>query len=130
MKNKGRFPKQGFTLIEVLVALAVVGLALPALLFLVQQQLDGVSHLRDKTTAHWVAVNKLTELRLTKRISGAVPTGRASGEQEMLGRTWYWRSASEQTSEENFYRIEIQVSLMEGADNSLYSIVGYLGVGL
>ncbi len=129
MKNNRRFSTRGFTLIEVLVALAVVGLALPALLFLVQQQMDGVSHLRNKATAHWVAVNKLTELRITKRINGVVPTKRDSGEQEMLGRTWYWWSASEQTTEENFFRIEIKVSLTEDEDNSLYSLMGYLGAG-
>ena len=54
----------GFTLVEVMVALAVVAVALPALLVTLSQQLDGLRYLEDRTHAQWVAANRLAELRL------------------------------------------------------------------
>jgi len=109
------------------VALAVIGLALPALLLLVQQQMDGASHIRNKTYAQWVAVNQLTDMRVAKRVTGQIPSGRNSGEQAMLGRTWYWHSTTEQTSEEQFYRIEMKVGLTESEQESLVSLIGFIG---
>ena len=55
---------RGFTLIEVMVALAVVAIALPALLISLYQQVDSTAYLRDKSIAHMVAANKLVELRV------------------------------------------------------------------
>ena len=49
----------GFTLVEVMVALAVVALAVPALLFTLYQQLEGTEYLRDRSMASWVAANRL-----------------------------------------------------------------------
>jgi general secretion pathway protein I len=112
----------------VLVALAIVGLAVPALLFLVKQQLDAQAHYRDKTYAQWVASNQLTEWRLDNRIKREVPAGRRSGEQDMVGRTWYWQSETGETSEPGFYKMEVKVSLDESFDNSLVTLIGYLGV--
>ena len=54
----------GFTLVEVLVALAVLAIALPALLFTIAGQISSLDYMREKSLAHWVAMNKMTELRL------------------------------------------------------------------
>jgi len=62
----------GFTLIEVMVAMAVVAVALPALLFALIQQVDGTGYLRERTLASWVAANKLSELQLIVANSVAV----------------------------------------------------------
>ena len=51
---------RGFTLVEVMVAMAIVAVALPALLFSLYQQLDGTEYLRDRTLASLVAANKLS----------------------------------------------------------------------
>lgn len=56
----------GFTLIEVLVAAAILGALLPALMLLMMQQTDYAGLLRDKTIAHWIAENKAVEMRLTR----------------------------------------------------------------
>ena len=59
MSSKIRHNKQkGFTLIEVMVALTVVAVTLPALLFLLSQQIDGTAYLRDRSVAQWVAADR------------------------------------------------------------------------
>ena len=54
----------GFTLLEVLVALVIVGLGLMAVFSQLNQTIMTASMLRDRTLAHWVAVDRITELRL------------------------------------------------------------------
>mgnify|MGYP001548877174 CR=1 FL=1 len=50
---------RAFTLVEVMVALAVVAIALPALLGALSQQVDATGYLRDKSLAQWVAANNV-----------------------------------------------------------------------
>ena len=52
----------GFTLVEVMVALAVVAVSLPALLLTLSQQLDGLRHLEDRTQAQWSRVSFVMKL--------------------------------------------------------------------
>lgn len=110
--KKYAFKSRGFTLVEVMVALAVIAIALPALLFSVMQQLDGTAYIRDKNIAQWVALNKMTELRLTNSFSGKVPASKMVGKEEMAGRDWYWTINSKrfpQKELKDMYGIEILV---------------------
>lgn len=100
----------GFTLVEVMVAMAVVAVALPALLFTLLQQLDGAEYLRNRSIASWVAANKLAELRLVLDKAGSLPTGRLQGETAMAGRDWFWWVEQQATEVPGFIRVEISVS--------------------
>jgi len=118
---------RGFTLVEVMVALMVIALALPALLKTLYQQIDGTAYLRDKSIAQWVATNKLTEGRIQLARSDRLNLGTSTGVETMAGRDWYWRSLSEATEVEDFYRLEISVAAQEGdEDTPLYRVVGFV----
>ncbi len=118
---------KGFTLIEVMVALAVVAVALPALLFTLFQQIDGTEYLRDRTIASWVASNKLTELRLMVAKEQTLSLSEASGEADMANRTWHWWLRREATEIPNFYRIEIRVAVTEAdKDRPLQTLIAFL----
>ena len=117
----------GFTLVEVMVALAVVAVALPALLVTLSQQLDGLRYLEDRTHAQWVAANRLAELRLVVGAKGSLHTGRVSRTVEMAGRSWYWWSEGVETEVPGFFRYEIVVSDQEDGEASpIHTLDGYL----
>jgi general secretion pathway protein I len=122
---------RGFTLVEVMVALAVVAIALPALLVALYQQVDSTAYLRDKTMAHAVAANKLTELRLLSRARQGLFRGNDGGVAQMGERDWYWWLQSQPTEVEQFYRVEISVALEEASrDTPLYTLVAFLSSDL
>lgn len=122
---------RGFTLIEVMVALAVVAIALPALLVALYQQIDSTAYLRDKSLAHMVAANKLTELRILSRARQSLLQGKDGGVAQMGERDWYWWLQSETTEVEQFYRVEINVALDEAArENPLYTLVAFMSADL
>ena len=57
---------RGFTLLEVLIALAIVAMSVGALLGTVTSSASNVIYLKDKTLAEWVALNRLTEIRIAQ----------------------------------------------------------------
>ncbi len=124
---KARSRDAGFTLIEVMVALTVVALALPALLFALSQQTDATGYLRDKSIAHAVGANKLAELRLLAEAQGDLMKGEDSGISQMAERDWYWWVSSTATEVAQFYRVEITVAGSEAARTTpLYTLTAFL----
>lgn len=122
---------RGFTLVEVMVALAVVAVALPALLMSLYQQVDSTAYLRDKSQAQMVAANKLTEMRLLSRARQSVLKGRDSGLASMGDREWYWWLESQPTAVDQFYRLEIRVAAGEDQrEQPLHTLVAFLSADL
>ena len=129
--NHNRVRGCGFTLVEVMVALAIVAIALPALMFTLYQQVDGTGYLRDKSQAQLVAVNKLTEIRILAKANGSLLSGRENGQAQMADRQWYWWVESTVTEVPEFYRVAISVGLEEEQpDQTLHTLVAYLSADL
>ena len=125
-----RTPRHGFTLVEVMVALVVVAIVLPALLLTLSQQLDGLRYLDDRAQAQWVAANRLAELRLVLEAKGTLQSGTTSGSEQMAGREWYWWSEGTETPLPRFFRYEIAVSdRRDGQYSPLHTLDGYLAQG-
>lgn len=116
--------ERGFTLIEVMVALAIVALALTAMAGSMNTMIDNASTMRERTYASWIAQNKIAELRL----SGALPeVGTNSGELEYGGSEWSWRTVISETGVESFMRIDVTVSLVEN-DYAIRTVTGFVGL--
>jgi general secretion pathway protein I len=118
---------RGFTLVEVMVALAIVAVALPALLLALSQQADDTAYLRDKTVAQMVAANKLAEIRLVVGSTRNLQAGRSNGVETMVGRDWHWWVETVATPVEKFFRIEIRVALdPQRQDQPLYTLTAFM----
>ena len=118
---------RGFTLVEVMVALAVVAIAVPALLVALYQQIDNTGYLRDRTLAQMVASNKLAEMRLVIAATRDLKKEKADGNLEFADREWFWRSEIAQTEVPGFFRLEVKVSDEEDEETQpLYTLVAFM----
>jgi len=121
------FPKisknLGFTLLEVMVALIVVAIGLSAVVKTATQNAENIRYLRDKTLAHWVAMNKLTELQ----VRGQWPDlGSQSDAMMMADKKWYVIVMVSDTMDLQLRRVEIAVSEKEGLSTPLVVLVGFI----
>ena len=97
---------RGFTLIEILIAVAVLAVAMSALISGMARYADNAAYLREKTVALWVAHNRLTEIDLEP----AWPSlGKSDGDAEMAGIEWRWFVAVAETPDPDVRRVEIRV---------------------
>ena len=118
--------RRGFTLIEVLIALAVVALALLGLTRTAALEVRDFDALRERTLAGWVAANVLAEAR----VSGALPsTGTSDGRIELGGRAWRWTRDVSATPDPDIRRIDIRVFAGEAKD-SVASLSGFATASL
>jgi general secretion pathway protein I len=118
----------GFTLIEVVVALLVVSLGMLGVIQAVSQTASNSGYLRDKTLAHWVGMNRLTEVRLQK---SAPSIDKSSDEVEMGGRTWKWTMDVTQTPVETIRRIDITVRPEDSPEGTkLATVTGFYGTAV
>ena len=99
-------PRRGFTLIEVLVALAIVTVGMAAVLSALTSSAHTVSYLRDKTFANWVALNQIALVR----ISGQLPApGKGDGDVDFAGRKWHWHQEVSTTQLPGMVRMDVSV---------------------
>ena len=85
----------GFTLIEVLVALAIVGIVMVAVLGSMQGVVSSSINIYDRMIAGWIAVDKVTEYRLSRQFP---KIGTESGQIEMVDEQWVYTANIEAVS--------------------------------
>jgi general secretion pathway protein I len=98
---------RGFTLIEVLVALAIVAITLAAGIRAASALTDNAARLAEVSAAQWCAENQLSELRLSKQFPGV---GDSEFSCSQLGRNYVGHLIVRPTPNPNFRRIDAQVS--------------------
>ncbi|QYZ67333.1 MAG: type II secretion system minor pseudopilin GspI [Gammaproteobacteria bacterium (ex Lamellibrachia satsuma)] len=116
--------QQGFTLLEVLVALAILAIALASVVKVSANQSLNAEHLRDKTMAHWVAMNQLTQLQISRHWPAQ---GTNTGKSEMGLREWHWQSKITNTRDDRVRQVEISVFRNSDDDASVTRLVSFIG---
>lgn len=119
MKNKG------FTLIEVMVALAIIAIALAALIKASGNHTRSAGYLKSKTLAHYVAMNEVAKLQT----ENAWPDlGTKKDDTEMAGVTWYWTRVVEKTADEsgNIRGLKFSVFQHDGREHSLAQVQAFI----
>lgn len=119
----------GFTLLEVLVALGVLAIALGAIIQSITQTTTNIGYLRDKTFAHWVAMNRVAELQSKQQWPNI---GTDEGNELLANHEWFWKvTVSEPPGPEELSqaarRVEIQVKRERNDKQSLVSIMTFIG---
>jgi len=125
VSERARRDGRGFTLIEVLVALAVAALGLAAVLSVVSNSARDAAALRERTLASWIAINHLTEVRL----SGNMPAvDRTTGDLDYAGGHWKWEQTVTQTDVPTLRRIDVRVRKDTDPDDATRAtITGFVG---
>lgn len=101
---------RGFTLIEVLVALAVIALALTALGMSAMRSVDTQFQIEQRSLALWLAENRLAEARLERSLESGIARGRES----MGGRQWQWQRSVQPAPGGMLWRIDVSVLDAQG----------------
>lgn len=118
-----RSRSQAFTLVEVMVALAIIALSLTAVAAKMGRMIDTSNSMRERTYASWIAQNKITELRLANVIPEVTAT---SGEVDYANNTWSWRAVVSESGIENLYRVDVTIAYV-GSDDVIRTVTGFIG---
>lgn len=104
MKQK----QNGFTLIEVLLALAVVAIALTALLKSTGQSITNTSRIKEKTLSHWVMLQEIYDIQLN--LINPTPNQTNTFNKQLFGTKWYLRVKITQTPIKHMQQISVSIS--------------------
>lgn len=113
---------RGFTLIEILAAVAVLAIALAAILSGMARYAENAGYLREKMLATWVAHNRMTELELQP---GWPDLGRSDDKVDMGGFTWKWQVEVKTTPDDKLRRVDLSVTRPDQPDAALIQLSGF-----
>lgn len=118
--------KKGFTLLEVMLAMAVFAVAGVALLGAAGNNFKNMGNLETKMFANWIASNQLVEVNLN---TSWPPRNNKKGKVEMAGREWYWQQKVIKTTDKDMRAVVLEVRLDEDAPQPLTSFMTYVSKG-
>lgn len=122
MRSETARQSGGFTLIEVLVALAIVIIAFMAMYGSMIQVVAATTLAQEKTIATWIALDRITELRVSGEFPDADTT---TGDIEMGGIEWLYRIEINVTGE-NIRQIIARVYPADEPENMMGIASGVL----
>jgi general secretion pathway protein I len=113
----------GFTLIEVMLAMAIFSIAGIALLSAADSNFKNLSHLENKVLANWVASNQLVAVTLD---STWPPKNNKKGKVEMAGQEWFWLQKVIKTENKNMRSVVIEIRNKEDQKLAISSMITFL----
>ncbi len=106
-----RINNAGFSLLEVLVALAVLALAMTALIRTTAMKSNDLNAARQRIFAQWVGANVIAQARVSGTASRE---GNQSGEMTMGRTSWKWRMTITATQVPGVVRLDVNVGVSRG----------------
>lgn len=113
----------GFTLLEVMLALAVFSIAGIALLSTSSNNARNIGYLESKMFANWVASNQLVAASVEVKWP---PKNNLKGEVELAGRTWFWQQKVSKTTDNDMRAIVMEVRQNEDDELAMSSLTTYV----
>jgi len=116
---------KGFTLIEVIVALGIMATAMAAVMMTVTANARNASGLKERSFAHWVAMNKMNELLILNE--NEFPSiKKTTGSVLMARHEWFWEQEIEKTEVDTVRRAHIRVRVNENDEYPITTLVGFV----
>ncbi|MBI3898582.1 MAG: type II secretion system minor pseudopilin GspI [Gammaproteobacteria bacterium] len=108
---RGATTTAGFTLIEVLVALAVLAIAMAAALSSVGQSISLSISMRERTVALWVAEERAAHHQLESSVWPGL--GTTDGTLDLAGQKWRWHERVYGTETADLRLVDIEVRTVD-----------------
>jgi general secretion pathway protein I len=116
--------QSGFTLLELLVAMAIFATAGMAIMQASSAHIRSLSQLDDLTIASYIANNQLQLALLETEWPGKESS---QGEVEMANRHWLWQQRISKLTDDDLRLVQISVSLAQSPEQMLYQLQSYKG---
>jgi general secretion pathway protein I len=123
VKKSSKKYSLGFTLIEVMLAMAIFSIAGIALLSAADNNFKNLSHLENKVLANWVASNQLVAVTLNPKWP---PKNNKKGKVEMAGQEWFWLQKVIKTENKNMRSVVIEIRNEEDQKLAISSMVTFV----
>ena len=112
----------GLTLIEVLIALAIISIALTAIIKATSQNIRSTNYLQNKTIAMWIGQQVMNEARVNLlNLSGA--DNKLQQQTTMLGQDFYWQASQEDTANSKIKMVKVDVFNKEPDNDDVTPLV-------
>lgn len=121
--SKNKYKQKAFTLLEVLVALAVLTMGLGAVIKVASSQSSQLAYLKNKTIALWVANNKSNEIQL----EGWPSVGVSSGQTLMAKQEWRWKLNVSNTADKDLRRLDIEINQKHEEGEPVVRFISFIG---
>ncbi len=115
---------RGMTLIEVMVALVIVAVALSAAIRSVNAGVVNTDYLKQKSIAHWVAMNEVAEQQIKQNLGAKNEWKQVA----MARKTWHINTNVSLTEAKSILRVETKVYQQRDDESALASMVSFVGV--
>jgi len=115
--------QSAFTLIEIMVALAIIALTMGAIIENTTASTRNALYLKEKTVASWIALNQISLVRAKRQWSNA---SSKQGVVEMANREWSWKLTIQKTDDANMRRLTVDVFAADDDGQVLASMTGFM----
>lgn len=116
--------ERGFTLLEILAALAIAVVGIAAVVNTTTTAVEILQSTENRILSSWVASNRLAELRLSREWPSAITRDLSA---ELGGRVWYYREKISTTADPDLLRIDLSVYTDKDQEQLSMEMFGYLG---
>jgi general secretion pathway protein I len=108
----------GFTLIEILVSLAIFAIAFLSIETLYGETVASRTSIKQRIIAQWVVDNLVNEMYLNNVWPDLTSE---QGTVEMAGHHWYWSRNTRQTSEKNIRLVIHEIRVNQGDESAIFT---------